>query len=549
MSATQPVPLKLHTGGSEHTPEAGVVPSTAERVPANIPEPSGPENLDSDAGSPKPSATTIAELATAAGISCFIDQAKKAYAQVPVATPAPHVECLPLASREFLSRLDQIVRADVTFPGTHTYKDLQKAAKQLELAALRSGCRQLETRVASDGESVYIDLGDEDWTMVVADRAGWKVTAQDQPRFFRPAHQRPLPPPISGGAIDELFQFTPVSRPGDRILLLAWLLSAMVPWIPSPILLLTGNQGSGKTTRSRWLRSLVDPSQIPVLGEIEMKQLIQTFSHHAVVVFENVSTFSRAVSDQFCRAVTGDGVERRKLYTDSESVLFSFRRAILINGLSVPTTRPDFLDRSIVLDFNRREKFKAQKELDDQFNAARGRLLGSMLEVLAKTLECLTSVPTDSEFRMADFARFGRAVAVALGQDPSHFDAAYRSNIRRVRHEMLEENNLARLIREVANSYTQERPWTGRVSDLLTLLNAQAKRLDLPRAESELTKSRSKLSTQLGELGSAFEAEGIVINKVKRTAGRKSWEIYQEKVAGTFDLAAIDQRLKGTTNV
>jgi hypothetical protein len=508
-----------------------------------------PDNLDSDAASPKTSVTNIAELAIAAGVNCFVDQGKKAYAQVPVAFPAPHVECLPLGSREFLSRLDQIVRADVTFPGTHSYKDLQNAAKQLELAAMRSGSRHLETRVASEGEAVYIDLGDEDWTMVVADSAGWKVTAQDQPRFFRPAHQRPLPLPVSGGAIDELFHFTPVSRPGDRILLLAWLLSAMVLWIPSPILLLTGNQGSGKTTRSRWLRSLVDPSQIPVLGEIEMKQLIQTFSHHAVIVFENVSTFSRAVSDQFCRAVTGDGIERRKLYTDSDSVLFSFRRAILINGLSVPTTRPDFLDRSIVLDFQRPDQFKALKELDDEFNAARGRLLGAMLEVLAKTLECLPSVSTNSEFRMADFARFGRAVAVALGQEPKRFDAAYRSNIRRVRQEMLEENNLARILREVATSYTKERPWIGRVSDLLVFLNAQAKRLNLPKTESKLTKSEPLLSTQLSELASVIKDEGIVISKNTRKSNAKLWEIYQEKAAGTFDLAAIDQRLKGARNV
>src|SRR5690606_29495563 len=163
------------------------------------------------------------------------------------------------------------------------------------LAALRSGRRRLETRVASEGKQVFVDLGDPTWNMIVVDESGWQIMPQVEPRFFRPAHQVPLASPSSGGTIDELFDFMPVSFAGDRILLVSWLLSAFVPWIPSPIMLLTGTQGSGKTTRSRWLRSLVDSSQIPVLGEIEMRQLIQTFSHHAVVCFENVSSFSRAV--------------------------------------------------------------------------------------------------------------------------------------------------------------------------------------------------------------------------------------------------------------
>lgn len=491
---------------------------------------------------------TFAELAIEAGVSCFVDQTKSSFAMIPVDTPTPHVECLPLASKAFLGRLDQLLQTIPSIAGCYELKDLQKAVKQLELFAVRSGRKQLECRLTTEDQQVLVDLGDDQWQMIVVDQAGWSVVPQQRPHFFRPAHQRPLVTPVAGGSIDELFEFTPVNPPGDQLLLAAWLLSAFLLRVPSPILLLTGSQGSGKTTRSRWLRSLVDPSEVPVLGEIEMRQLVQTFAHHAVACFENVSTFNRAVSDQFCRAVTGDGVERRKLYTDSDSVLYSFRRAILINGLAIPSERPDFLDRSIVLEFTRPEEFKTASELDAAFNAASGRMLGALLDLLAKTFGLLESMPPASEFRMADFARFGRAVAVALGRTTHEFDTAYRDNIRRVRQQLLEEHLLGRLLREFATCYTETRPWTGNVAELLDALCSHAKRKGLPRIESELTRSKSKLSSELELLKEAFLLEGIVLKRLKRTSGKRAWKIYAQPVPSVMNVAAIQQRLEGGNN-
>ncbi|MBL9164642.1 MAG: hypothetical protein JNL18_18080 [Planctomycetaceae bacterium] len=491
---------------------------------------------------------TLADLAIEAGVRCFVDQTKSSFALIPVEAPTPHVECLPLASKAFLGRLDELLQTIPSIAGCYQLKDLQKAVKQLELFAVRSGRKRLESRLTSEDQQVLVDLGDEQWQMIAVDKVGWSVVPQRRPHFFRPAHQRPLVNPVAGGSVDELFEFTPVNPLGDQLLLLAWLLSAFVLWVPSPILLLTGSQGSGKTTRSRWLRSLVDPSEVPVLGEIEMRQLVQTFAYHAVACFENVSTFNRPVSDQFCRAVTGDGVERRKLYTDSDSVLYSFRRAILINGLTIPSERPDFLDRSIVLEFNRPAEFKTASELDQAFKAASGRILGALLDLLVKTFGLLESMPPASEFRMADFARFGRAVAVALGRTTHDFDTAYRDNIRRVRQQLLEEHLLGRLLREFATSFTESRPWTGIVSELLDSLCSHAKRKGLPRVESELTKSKSKLSRELEDLQEAFLQEGIVLKRLKRTSGKRAWEIFAQAPPSTVNVAAIQHRLEGGNN-
>jgi hypothetical protein len=47
---------------------------------------------------------------------------------------------------------------------------------------------------------------------------------------------------------------------------------------------------------------------------------------------DNLSTVPDWLSDSICRAVTGDGDVRRKLYTDGEHAVFSFRRAVAITS-------------------------------------------------------------------------------------------------------------------------------------------------------------------------------------------------------------------------
>lgn len=135
--------------------------------------------------------------------------------------------------------------------------------------------------------------------MVAVTRDGWEVRNQDCPRFFRPQHLLSLPEPVQGGDVMDLYKFVPVESEDEKLLMMTWTIAGLYAAIPTPILVFVGQQGSAKTTRSRRLRSLLDPSITPVLGDLEMSDLFLTFQHHAVPCFENVSSLPRAKDRDF----------------------------------------------------------------------------------------------------------------------------------------------------------------------------------------------------------------------------------------------------------
>lgn len=407
----------------------------------------------------------ILAIASEEGVEFFCDQHGIPFTWIPVDSPSNHWECWPIRSQLFRGRLLGLVSREAS--GLPLPASLKQAVDMMNLQAHQAERRDLSNRTKAKDDTILIDLGDNRWRMIVVGKDGWKITEQDNAYFCRALHQLPLVEPVRGGDPRELFEYVPVEDDGEELLLLTWLVSALLPEMPSPILLQVGQQGSAKTTRCRRLRSLADPSVTPVLGYSELPQLTLTFYHHAVPCFENVSHFSRRQADMFCRAVTGDGIQRRKLYTDSDEVIFSFRRAIMINGITIPSTRPDFLDRCIVLQCKRIDVFKTLRSLDEQFEKARPRLLGSLLDLLVQALNLLPTTPPATEFRMADFAHFGRAVARALGRTPRDFDEAYHANIRQQSHELVEDCPVASAVKELALGFTKDEPFIANAKTLL----------------------------------------------------------------------------------
>lgn len=468
-------------------------------------------------------------LQTVSKVEFFHDQHGNPFVWIPILAPNPHFECLPLGSRAFRARLVQLAESYATKPTPAAV--INEAIKAGELLAFKVGKRDLANRHRSGDCEIAIDMGDEDWKMVRVSPNGWKSCPQSEPMFFRPQHVKALPEPVPGGDPFELFKYVTADTDEDKLLLLCWTVSALNPEIPSPILTFTGIQGSAKTTRSKRLRDIIDPSVTPVLGDVELSNLFLTFQHHAVPSFENVSKFDRRTADMFCRAVTGNGVERRRLFTNSDQVLYSFRRPIIINGIDSPSTRPDFLDRCIVINCQRIKAFRTLKELDAAFEEARPRLFGALLDLLARTLKLLPETPPSEEFRMADFAHFGRALAVALGKNPEDFDQAYRLNVRHQDKEALDSTPLSIAVKDFAIKYSASLPWRGSAQELLGELRSVAKRNGDHNVLSDMPKNARWLSSRLGELVTALAADGVIIDRLPRSSSVRGWKVYLSESA------------------
>jgi hypothetical protein len=150
--------------------------------------------------------------------------------------------------------------------------------------------------------------------------------------------------------VDVLRRFVNVRSEEDWKLLVAWLIQAFRPTGPYPILILQGEQGSAKTTTARILRAITDPSSTPVRtvprGEHD---LMIAANNSWVVTIDNLSGLQPWLSDALCRLSTGGGFGTRTLYENDEETLFDAMRPIILNGITDIATRPDLLDRAIIL--------------------------------------------------------------------------------------------------------------------------------------------------------------------------------------------------------
>ena len=451
--------------------------------------------------------------------------------------------CMNANSKGFKTFLFKYIQVELK--GKASPRMIQNAIKIVEFNCFAGDIINLSLRYSSEKGNIYIDLRDDKGTVIELSKNGWKKINLSAPCFYSTTNQQEISISKYKGDIYKIFDFIPDLTEDEKILFIVWLLSAMIPFIPTPILIMVGPQGSAKTTRTKYIRRLLDPDQIQVLGEFTKDALSQIFHHHAVPCFENVSNFNRSIADTFCRAVTGAGIERRKLYTDSDPHTLWSQRPIVINGISVPSTRPDFLDRCLIFNCKRMNSFKNLKTLDEKFESIRPKIFRALLDLLVETLCQHPSTPPATQFRMADFATLGRAVCKSLGKKYEDFDNAYMDKIKDQNAEILEDNPVIRLLKQFVSSRSISQPWEGTADELLTQLTSLAKVTKDHLAMKALPKSARWLSTSLGELSQVIATQGIHLEKMPRKCSQRLWKIthnHQSEVSKVTKVLENDEK-------
>ena len=325
-----------------------------------------------------------------------------------------HRETAAIRSRAFTGWLRRAFwNKTKTPPGQQAVAD---AVASLEAVAQFDGEeRPVFTRVAGVDGKVYLDLADAAWRVVEVDRDGWRVVTNADVRFRRRKGMLALPAPTAGGSLSDLRQF--INAPEDQAdgdeawtLITAWLVGTLKPSGPYPLLILGGEQASGKSTTAKMLRSLVDPS-LAMLRALprDERDFIVSASSSWLVAFDNLSYVSDWLSDALCRLATGGGFASRQLYSDDEEALFDIVRPGLINGIGDLASRPDLVDRALVATLPRLRTVKTEAGLWADFFKARPRILGGLLDAVAAALRNRDQVDTTALPRMADFALWIRA--------------------------------------------------------------------------------------------------------------------------------------------
>ena len=344
---------------------------------------------------------------------------------------------------------------------------LNAALNLLEARAQFDGPeRTVHVRVAEHEGRIYLDLADQAWRAVDIGPDGWRVVGEPPVRFRRPAGLLPLPIPQRGGSLGELRSFLNLPGEDELVLVVAWLLATLRHGGPYPLLVISGEQGSAKTVLSKMLRELVDPNAAPVrtLPREERDLFIAANNGH-VMAFDNLSDMPPWLSDTLCRLASGGSFAIRQLYTDQDEVLFDAARPIILNGIEDVITRPDLADRALfltlppILETRRRP----EQELWREFELARPRLLGALLDAVSHGLRVLPDVHLQRLPRMADFAHWAAAWETALWPSGT-FARAYAANRRAAVEDAIDADPVAARVREIM---AERSAWAGSATDLL----------------------------------------------------------------------------------
>lgn len=439
-----------------------------------------------------------------ASVELFRDQYDTPYARVPV---SGHLETMECSSRKFsLWLMRSFMEKYSTVPQPSTVSAAIQA-----LSAYARFCdvqRTLHNRVAGADDAVWYDLANNAGQAVRITPEGWQVVNNPPNLFLREVHMTEQVSPQAGGDVRTLLSFLNISEPSQQLLVLVYVVSCFIPGFPHPILYLHGQRGSAKSTASRYIRKLVDPSRIPVVSMAKkVGETSQQLLHHHFIVYENVTKIPDEISDLLCIAVTGGGIEAREFYTNADAFIYNIRTNIGINGINVAATKPDLLERCILIELERvsTKTRHSESSLDASFDEARASILGGIFDTVVKAMKIRPLLEIGELPRMADFALWGCAIAEALGYTGKEFLSAYESKLEKQERQTILSSSEAKLVMKLMKDLDV---WEGTPDQLHKALTG-IMLAEGSTPDHEFAKGANVMSARLNDLKSNFPTVGL----------------------------------------
>lgn len=365
-------------------------------------------------------------------------------------------------------------------------------------------------RVIEAGESLFYDTGRDDMTVVEFGGGGWRYIKGAPVRFARGqgslAQVDAVPSKVA--LRDHLKEFVRAS-PRDLALMEAWLIGAMKPSGPYPILIMNGEQGSAKSTTTRVLARIIDPHareiREPPSGA---RDLVAAVHNSFVLAFDNVSRIPPWFSDSLCRLATGTGaIGGRALYTDADEFAFMATRPIILNGIPDFVEREDLADRTLNVSL---PAIPPEARRDDdsfwkEFSARLPEILGSLYAAVARAHAEFPNVVLDEAPRMANFARWVRA---GLGKEADVFLQALSEDRKEAAEALIEHSQLAQAVIEFFDKDGDA--FVGTLPDLMRKLSmyASGDKDFWPRTPLQMINAFKRISPVLRKVGIIWEKCG-----------------------------------------
>ncbi|HLG97762.1 MAG TPA: hypothetical protein VKX49_15720 [Bryobacteraceae bacterium] len=446
----------------------------------------------------------------------FTSQDGQPCASVPGEGGSRHV--YPLRSADFR---DWLICEFVTVYEAPPSQDAFRAVlRTLEARAAHAEYppQKLDYRVGFEGDpfapsKIILDLANAQGHVLEIDAHGWRV----RENFDHPCRQSlttlPLPaptlPPADGsapamGALDrfaELFSLSAL----DCAAISAWLVNALRPKGPYPILVLEGRPCSGKTLLARALHFLLDPS--PALTRRlpdEDREMLRLAYEHWILAFDDIHRVPLKMSDALCALSQGAALRLRQ--ADSRDALeFQIARPMILivpyDESNPGWTPPRALsNRTVTVRRLPIQRMRPESAIWSDFQALHPSLLAQLAQAAATALRRIREVEVPNVARFPDAAMWSAAAAPALGlteqiaidalSDPA---TAWLGSdpLRDALHTLLPPNG----------------NWTGDATELLNRLRAVAPHAALPTTPKGLSQALPGVPGFRIERGRTYEGE------------------------------------------
>jgi len=356
-------------------------------------------------------------------------------------------------------------------------------------------------RVAVHHGGLVLDLGDSSGRAVVVEPGCWKIVERSPVLFRRSELTKALPVPVSGGKVEELAELVNIAEDTFRVVVGA-LVGALFAEVSHPILALLGLQGTGKTTAATMISTIIDPSAAPTRAPARNDtDWAVGASGSWVLVVDNISSVPGWLSDAWCRAVTGDGLVRRALYSDGDISVLALRRVLILTSIDPGALAGDLGERIIPVELVRIDgtSRRTEAELWATFQTHHPRILGGLLDIAAEVLDVLPTVTLAALPRMADFGRILAALDKVTGWDTV---STYRLLGTEVAHDVVEADPVATAVAGLVPNVGDS--WAGMVGQLYRELTPERPSKDWPG-------NPRGLSGRLRRSAVALRATGVVV--------------------------------------
>lgn len=441
-----------------------------------------------------------------------------------------HRETHPLHSDAFSNWLTWLVyQATKSLVGAQI---VSQAAVILGVEARLAPVKEPWMRVGRRGDTIYLDLVNDRWEVVEIRSDGWDIVPMGDLPFVRRSGMLPGIEPVAGGNPGDFAQFFTVPRE-ELQLMLSWVVFALSggQFGAYTILVLNGEQGSGKTTLCVILRELVDPNEgalQPPPAKPDDFGVIISDSH--CFALDNASSFESWLYDSLCRAASNGTFLMRTLHTTTGVTRLKVKKPILINGIPELVGRADFVERtiSVRLPSIPPDKRRTEQEIWDSWGQFKGLLMGIVCDGLSSALRNYRSVRQDlgQLSRMADFTVWSEAAAPGLGFEPGDFMRAFNENRREMSSLSFDTDivagAVARLVPRVGRS------WSGSPTELLAAVGELVSE-EMRRNKIAWPQSAMALGARLDRATPVLRENGIVVT---RTRGDRRTIIIERISAG-----------------